>query len=160
MYRCTKLLIHELKLAYRQLFVFMKCLHYLTHFLEDITTACFLDLSQHQSSRKTLFGTYLRIWIFRQWRWKSLDFSHILLVCCCKLCCWFYWVGSYSESMQHTCWASWFQFISSSWMSGDIILLNYGELILLYVLTAGYWRRGLVDARWKHNVINYMVMWF
>ena len=41
-----------------------------------------------------------------------------------KLCCCFTDGVSSSESMQHTCWPSWFQFISSSWMSGDIYFLT------------------------------------
>jgi hypothetical protein len=41
-----------------------------------------------------------------------------------------------------------------SWCYYNLLAAEY------YILTAGYWRRGLVDARWKHNVINYMVMWF
>lgn len=41
-----------------------------------------------------------------------------------KFCCCFTDGVSSSESMQHTCWPSWFQFISSSWMSGDIYFLT------------------------------------
>ena len=57
--------------------------------------------------------------------------SHILFVCWCKILLMVYWWWPCSESMQHTCWASWFQFVSCSWMSGDIILLNYCEHIVL-----------------------------
>ena len=67
-----------------------KCLqHCFTHFHEDITIVCFLVLSQHQYSRKALLGTYLRIWIFRQWRWSLLPYIMCLTVCWCKFCWWF-----------------------------------------------------------------------
>jgi hypothetical protein len=56
------------------------------------------------------------------------------------------------------------KFFMYSWCYFNLLAAEYYihtmVLMHIFILTAGYWRRGLVDARWKHNVINYMVMWF